>query len=66
MSSPDIKTQTISEVVLTNSQLIELIRTHYGTDAVPMNAEVKGHYPHGSPLEGVKVTWRTPADGPPR
>lgn len=61
MSSPEIKTQTVSEVVFTNSQLIELIRTHYGSDVVPLNAEVKGHYPHGTPLEGIKLVWKRDA-----
>lgn len=58
MTKPAIKTETVSEVVFTNSQLVELIRTYYGKDLVPLNAEVKGHYPHGSPLEGLRFTWR--------
>jgi hypothetical protein len=58
MTTPEIKTETVSEVVLTNSQLVELIRAYYGTDLVPLNAEVKPYYPHGSPLEGIKLVWK--------
>ncbi len=58
--NPQIKTEKVSEVVFTNAQLLELVRTHYGPDVVPVNAEIKGHYPHGSPLEGLKFIWRMP------
>lgn len=58
--NPQINTEKVSEVVFTNAQLLELVRTHYGPDVVPVNAEIKGHYPHGSPLEGLKFIWRTP------
>jgi hypothetical protein len=60
MTTPEIKTETVSEVVFMNSQLIELIRTHYGAETVPLNAEVKGHFPHGSPLEGIRFVWKSP------
>lgn len=63
MIAPEITTETVSEVVFTNSQLIELIRTHYGPDVVPLNAEVKGHYPRGTPLDGIKLVWTVKRDG---
>lgn len=56
---PTIKTEKVSEVLFKTSQLLELVRSAYG-DVVPPNAEMKGHFPHGSPLEGIKFTWRTP------
>jgi hypothetical protein len=60
MDTPEVKTESVSEVVFTNGQLLELVRTHYGTHVVPADAEVMGHYPRGSPLEGIRFTWRTP------
>lgn len=58
---PTITTERVSQVVFSLAQIHELIRTHYGADVVPPNAEIKGHYPKGSPLEGLVFTWRTPA-----
>lgn len=58
MTTPEIKTEIVSEVLFTNAQLVELVRTHYGPEVVPLNADVKGHYPHGSPLEGIKFVWK--------
>lgn len=58
--APAIKTEKVSEVVFTNRQLLELVRTHYGADVVPAHAEVRGHYPNGSPLEGLVFRWSTP------
>lgn len=57
MIQPDIKTETISEVVFTGRQLLELVRTYYGPDTVPQNAEVKPHFKVAD-FDGVKFRWK--------
>lgn len=59
--NPQIKTEKVSEVVFTNRQLLELVRTHYGAAVVPADAEVRGHFPVGK-LEGLKFVWRSPVE----
>lgn len=58
--APEIKTAVVSEVTFTKDQLVELLRTHYGAEAIPhVKVEADALYGCGK-LCSVKFTWSTP------
>ena len=64
MTQPEIKTETISEVVFTGRQLLELVRTYYGAEVVPPHAEVKPNF-NVADFDGVKFRWKNGSNTPP-